>query len=93
MASQQNHHPLPTPPGQHHQNVEFQQQTYQPVHAAQSRPSKPGNRPRTFSVKSENSAGTNKDALAETHNEKEAKRLHSKADPTMAMNEAEPCTF
>jgi hypothetical protein len=30
--------------------------------------------------------------LPETHAEKEAKRLHSKADPTMAMIEAEPCT-
>jgi hypothetical protein len=28
--------------------------------------------------------------LHETHAEKEAKRLHSKADPTLAMNEAEP---
>jgi hypothetical protein len=29
--------------------------------------------------------------LQETHAEKEAKRLHSKADPTLAISEAEPC--
>jgi hypothetical protein len=29
--------------------------------------------------------------LHETSAEKEARRLHSKADPTLAMQEAEPC--
>ena len=29
----------------------------------------------------------------ETATEKESNRIHSKADPTMAMNEAEPCAY
>jgi len=52
--------------------------------AAQSRKS------RSFSFRSDKSHGSNKIDLTETSAEKEAKRLHSKADPTLAMNEAEP---
>lgn len=52
-------------------------------------------RPRTFSFqsnKSHKSSGSHpKIDLHETPEEKEAKRLHSKADPTVAMSEAEPC--
>lgn len=29
----------------------------------------------------------------ETATEKESNRIHSKADPTTAMNEAEPCAY
>lgn len=54
--------------------------------AAQSRKS------RSFSFRSDKSHGSNghKIDLHETSAEKEAKRLHGKADPTLAMNEAEP---
>ena len=46
---------------------------------------------RSFSFRSDKSHGSNKIDLHETSAEKEAKRLHSKADPSVAMNEAEPC--
>jgi hypothetical protein len=60
-------------------------------------PAPPGqHRPRaksTFSFHSHhsNGSGSNKIDLVETHAEKEGHRLHSKADPTMAITEAEPC--
>lgn len=48
----------------------------------------------TFSLRSGNSHKSNgsagKISNNETHHEKESKRLHSKADPTMAMNEEQP---
>jgi len=48
----------------------------------------------TFSLKSGNSHKSNGSAgkvqYNESHQEKESKRLHSKADPTMAMNEEQP---
>lgn len=50
-------------------------------------------KPRSYSIQSQKthrSSGSKND-FHETHEEKEAKRLHSKADPTLAMNEAEPC--
>ncbi|EHA57417.1 hypothetical protein MGG_09928 [Pyricularia oryzae 70-15] len=50
---------------------------------------RPRSRPRTFSLRSDKSHSNSVD-LHETHAEKEARRLHSKADPTLAMNEAEP---
>ncbi|PSR99382.1 hypothetical protein BD289DRAFT_37973 [Coniella lustricola] len=87
MESQQNRHPLPVPPGQ-------QQPTYQSVRTSQNRPTKTRTRSRGFSFRSHNSADKDSHnhhlSLVETHHEKEAKRLHSKADPTMAMNEIEP---
>lgn len=43
------------------------------------------------SHRSSNSAGKNH--YQETHAEKESKRLHSKADPTLAMNEMEPAAI
>ncbi len=54
-------------------------------------------RSRAFSFRSDKSqksatSHNHKIQGAETHEEKEAKRLHSKADPTLAMNEAEPCS-
>jgi hypothetical protein len=72
-----NNHPLPTPPGQ------------------QPRPGQ--QRPRAksgfsfHSHKSSGSADNTKIKLVESHGEKEANRLHSKADPSMALSEAEPC--
>jgi hypothetical protein len=77
---------------------QFQQpspsQNHQPqLHSAQQRPSR---KSRTLSFRSDKShkstgSGTHKIDLHETPAEKEAKRLHSKADPTLAMQEAEPC--
>ncbi|KUI65914.1 hypothetical protein VM1G_01710 [Cytospora mali] len=93
MASQYNDHRLPTPPGQesnyppHQQQVHYGQQS--PLQQTQSHTAKPP-RSRGLSVHSDKSGGSNKKEPAETHNEKERQRLHSKADPTMAMNEAEP---
>ncbi|QSZ35340.1 hypothetical protein DSL72_008210 [Monilinia vaccinii-corymbosi] len=57
---------------------------------------RPVGRPRTktssgFSLHSHKSSGSgHKLDLTESHQEKEAKRLHSKADPSLAMTEAEP---
>jgi hypothetical protein len=72
---------------------EHYQKQYQPT--APASPRKTSQNPpahnRTFSFhsqKSHKSSGS-KD-LHETHAEKEAKRLHSTADPTFALNEAEP---
>jgi len=69
-------HPLPAPPGQQQQ---FQQ------------------RPRAksgFSFRShhskDSSGSGHKIDLHETHEEKDSRRLHTKADPSMAMQEAEP---
>ncbi|CAI7671271.1 unnamed protein product [Penicillium manginii] len=51
-------------------------------------------RSRGFSVKSDNSRRTsssgNKIHLSESHEEKERRNLHTKADPTVAMNELQP---
>jgi hypothetical protein len=43
------------------------------------------------SHKSSGSADNGKLKLTESHGEKEANRLHGKADPSMALSEAEPC--
>ncbi|KAM0248042.1 hypothetical protein ACHAQJ_009603 [Trichoderma viride] len=43
-----------------------------------------------LSDKTRKNGVTNKIDLHETHAEKDSRRLHSKADPTLAMNEAEP---
>ncbi|KAH6690421.1 hypothetical protein F5X68DRAFT_69783 [Plectosphaerella plurivora] len=76
------------PPAQAHASAK------QPAGPPQRQPSKQ----RTFSFnsnKSQKSNGSNQktDNNHETHAEKEAKRLHSKADPTMAISEAEPATI
>lgn len=83
---------------QQQQQQQFQQPQYQqqPQQYQQGPPpvQKPRPRSRGFSFKSEkshkSSGSKDKVHLVETHTEKEAKRLHSKADPTLAMNEAEP---
>lgn len=83
-------HPLPTPP--YHLEQGPPQQAPQ-LYSAQQRPSQRPRKSRTFSFRSDKSqgSGNHKIDLHETSAEKEAKRLHSKADPTLAMNEAEPC--
>lgn len=85
-----NPHPPPAPP--------HQLQHAPPQHAPQlySAPQQAGRprKPRAFSFRSDKSRGSgsnHKVDLHETSAEKEAKRLHSKADPTFAMQEAEPC--
>ncbi|KAK1536141.1 hypothetical protein CPAR01_09683 [Colletotrichum paranaense] len=70
-------------------------QAQSPSHAQNQTPHRRSkSRPRTFSFqsnKSHKSSGSHpKIDLHETPEEKEAKRLHSKADPTVAMSEAEP---
>lgn len=85
MALQQNTHTLPAQPGQH--NPGYQQSSHQPVQRPQY-PSPTARRSRGFSFRSNKSA--DKNTLVETHREKDAKRLHSKADPTMALSEGEP---
>jgi len=85
-----NTHPPPAPPHQ------LQQAPPQHTPSAQQRPTqRPGPRKsRAFSFRSDKSRGSgsnHKIDLHETSAEKEAKRLHSKADPTLAMQEAEPC--
>jgi len=81
-------HPLPAPPGQQ------QYQQYQ--HQQQQRPEQ--QRPRAksgfsfrsnHSHKSSGSSGHKVD-LHETHEEKQSRRLTTKADPSMAITEAEP---
>ncbi|CCT62017.1 uncharacterized protein FFB20_04559 [Fusarium fujikuroi] len=81
------------PPPSNYPAQGYQQQQYQET--ASVSPRKGSQNPpahnRTFSFhsqKSHKSSGS-KD-LQETHAEKEAKRLHSKADPTLAISEAEP---
>lgn len=76
--------PLPSP---------TQQAFSQSAQQQQQRPNS-----RRFSFLSDKSrknsvANNNKIDLHETHAEKDSRRLHSKADPTLAMNEAEPCMF
>lgn len=85
------------PPHQQYQQV----QRIQQAQASQTRPDtrdtraseKGRTKPRSFSIRSDKSSSSNgnhRHDTIETHAEKESRRLHSKADPTLAMNEAEP---
>ncbi|UKZ52027.1 hypothetical protein TrVGV298_005794 [Trichoderma virens] len=59
--------------------------------SAQQQQQRPNSRRFSFlSDKSRKNSIANKIDLHETHAEKDSRRLHSKADPTLAMNEAEP---
>ncbi|UNI15166.1 hypothetical protein JDV02_001729 [Purpureocillium takamizusanense] len=87
------HYPSAQPPQQ--------QRLVQPQQHAQlqySQPSQqqtnPRAKPRSFSFRSDKShhSGGSKSDFYETHEEKEARRLHTKADPSLAINEAEPST-
>jgi hypothetical protein len=72
--------------------AQSQTQTQQQPH--QQHQQRPSSRRFSFlSDKSRKNSASNKIDLHETHAEKETRRLHSKADPTLAMNEAEPCTL
>jgi hypothetical protein len=82
-------HPLPAPPGQQQQQYQQYQQQERP---GQQRPrAKSGFSFRSnHSRKSSGSSGHKID-LHETHEEKQSRRLTTKADPSMAITEAEPC--
>ncbi|KAI1846850.1 hypothetical protein JX265_004820 [Neoarthrinium moseri] len=95
--------PLPQPPqpAQQHQSRQQQAQLTQQPSYPQRPPQKHRPRSRGFSFRSDKSGQANgaggghvqkvsSAGLHETHEEKESKRLHSKADPTLAMQEAEP---
>jgi len=77
MSSNNGNHPLPLPPGQ-------QQQQQQQRPRAKS----------SFSFRShhsnKSSGSGHKIDLHESHEEKQSRRLHTKADPSMAITEAEP---
>ncbi|CAM1507268.1 Fc.00g069090.m01.CDS01 [Cosmosporella sp. VM-42] len=94
-TDQYRQHALPPTPHQIQiqQRQQYQQEQYYPPAPQQNRPQPPANaKSRTFSFhsqKSHKSSGS-KDFLHESSAEKEAKRLHSKADPTLAISEAEP---
>ncbi|KAL2261974.1 hypothetical protein VTK26DRAFT_2859 [Humicola hyalothermophila] len=88
MATATSH---PPPPASYQFSQAPPQQT--PQHPpAQQKPARATRKSRTFSFRSDKSrgSGSHKIDLHETSAEKEAKRLHSKADPTLAMQEAEP---
>ncbi|KAI0482655.1 hypothetical protein GGR56DRAFT_685560 [Xylariaceae sp. FL0804] len=104
MAYNSNH-PLPAPPppgypSQHlQQHPSPQQQQHQPLQQFQPSTGQPQQRTRpksrAFSFRSDKSANSqahpNKQGKAqETSAEKESKRLHTHADPRMALNEMEP---
>ena len=101
MAAVQSH-PLPAPPGAPRNYSEapplppVPQQYYQQQPQVPQKQNSRTRASRTFSYrsdKSNRSNGNNHINLTETSAEKEAKRLHTKADPTLAMNEAEPGMF
>lgn len=89
---------LPPPPSapSHYQQPYQQYQQAQPQRLppkqppVTQRPVAQSRKSRSFSFRSDKSHGSHKYDLTETHAEKDAKRLHTKADPTLAMNEAEP---
>lgn len=93
--SDQYGHPLPPPPqhqAQHPAQLHYQERS--PLQQPQQQSSQHRQtKSRSFSFRSDKShkSSGSKD-VHETHNEKESRRLHSKADPSLAMNEAEPCT-
>src|SRR5450432_2484082 len=108
MASIQTSHPLPPPPlGQQPQyQSQYQQQQYQQQQYRQQqyqqKEQKPEGRQRSkssFSLRSDrshkSSGSVTKVDLNESAKEKSARRLSltTKADPRLAMQEAEPCEF
>ncbi|KAM0459631.1 hypothetical protein ACHAPV_005345 [Trichoderma viride] len=76
-APASNERPLPTP-------------TQQAASQSEQQPRSNSHRFSFLSDKGRKNSVTNKIDLHETHAEKDSRRLHSKADPTLAMNEAEP---
>lgn len=104
MAAQTNpyhHHPLPSAPNEQQQPPQqyAPQQPLQPIRPQVTQSGSSHSKSRTFSFqsqksqkshKSHKSSGSKDNHLYETHEEKEARRLHSKADPSLAISEAEP---
>ena len=91
MATQSSYRPAVPP----HQLRQPQTQPAPPQPAPQHKSRPPSGKNRSFSFRSDKShkshgSNVNKIDLHETSLEKEAKRLHTKADPTMAISEAEP---
>ena len=86
--------PAPVQFAQHHQQSQHQQQSSQQMPRRGSQSSRPKSRSFSFrSDRSHSQKGVSVKLEPETHAEKEAKRLHSKADPSMAIFEAEPGRF
>jgi hypothetical protein len=101
-----NSHPLPPPPQQLGQNQQsyqapppqqYQAQQSQPPQHPQQRQQAPPHirtKSRGFSFRSDKSHDSGPKSprfdLVETSAEKDSRRIHGKADPTLAMNEAEP---
>jgi hypothetical protein len=94
----------PLHPQKKQSSYQQQQQQQQQQQPSSQKPERQRPRSRGFSFRSDKSQKTEKSAqgsghvykvssggLQESHEEKEANRLNSKADPTMAMQEAEPC--
>ncbi|KAK3328877.1 hypothetical protein B0H66DRAFT_4958 [Apodospora peruviana] len=83
---------------QYKTHFQTQYQPGAPQPTAQQKPRPQSRKSRSLSFRSDKSHGSNgnnthkdnKGGLHETSVEKEANRLHTKADPTLAMNEAEP---
>ncbi|OAQ81521.1 hypothetical protein VFPFJ_03316 [Purpureocillium lilacinum] len=97
MASppEQYHYPSAQPPQQQQQRLVQQQQHPQLQYSQPSQQQTTSRaKPRSFSFRSDKShhSGGSKSDFYETHEEKEARRLHTKADPSLAINEAEPST-
>lgn len=93
-------HPAPATSYQYSQAPQQYQQHQPPPPqqppSTQQRPPPSSRKSRSLSFRSDKSHGSSNNHkieklnLTETSAEKEAKRLHSKADPTLAMQEAEP---
>jgi len=92
MSSLQKSHPLPPPPT-------GQQQQYQQYQLPEQRPEQRQRSKSSFSLRSDkshkSSGSVGKADLHETSQEKASRRLSlsTKADPRLAMQEAEPCEF
>ncbi|KAK1781902.1 hypothetical protein QBC45DRAFT_29506 [Copromyces sp. CBS 386.78] len=77
---------------QQYQQYQQSQAPVAPTTQTKARPASSQRKARAFSFRSDKSHDSkeHKLDLHETSAEKDAKRLHTKADPTLAMNEAEP---
>jgi hypothetical protein len=84
-------HPLPAPPGQQ-QYQQYQEQQQQRPDQQRPRAKSGFSFRSNHSHKSSGSSGHKID-LHETHEEKQSRRLTTKADPSMAITEAEPCEY
>ncbi|KAJ4401519.1 hypothetical protein N0V85_005503 [Neurospora sp. IMI 360204] len=98
MATSSRYPPTSNPHQLQQAQLQGQQQYQQsqapvaPTTQTKARPASSQRRSRGFSFRSDKSHDSKEQKLDlhETSAEKDAKRLHTKADPTLAMNEAEP---